>query len=71
MSGRQVQLRLDICFNILPFFSCTPYYMHGYHQTPCEVSIEIHMFLGLLDPDPDPLVKGMDPNQDPSIIKQK
>jgi hypothetical protein len=27
------------------------------------------MFLGLLNPDPDPLVKGMDP--DPSIIKQK
>ncbi len=29
----------------------------------------IHMFLGLKDPDPDPLVRGMDP--DPSIIKQK
>jgi hypothetical protein len=35
------------------------------------------MFLGLLDPDPDPLVKGMDPGMDPaldphpSIIKQK
>jgi hypothetical protein len=28
--------------------------------------IRIHMFLGL--PDPDPLVRGMDP--DPSIIKQ-
>ncbi len=28
----------------------------------------IHMFLGLLDPDPDPLVRGMDP--DPSIVKQ-
>jgi hypothetical protein len=35
----------------------------------------IHVFLGLLDPDPDPLVRGMDPDQnsdpDPSIIKQK
>jgi hypothetical protein len=31
--------------------------------------LQIHMFLGLLDPDPDPLVRGMDP--DPSIIKQK
>ncbi len=33
----------------------------------------IHMFLGLLDPDPEPLVIGMDPNpdRDPSIIKQK
>jgi hypothetical protein len=31
------------------------------------------MFLGLLDPDPDPLVRGMDPDQDPdpSIFKQK
>ncbi len=34
-----------------------------------------HMFLGLLDPDPDPLVRGMDPDlgpaldPDPSIIK--
>ncbi len=31
--------------------------------------IRIHMFLGL--PDPDPLVKGMDPAPDPSIIMQK
>jgi hypothetical protein len=29
----------------------------------------IRMFLGLLDPDPDPLVRGTDPN--PSIIKHK
>jgi hypothetical protein len=31
------------------------------------------MFLGLLDPDPDPLVRGMDPNPtpDPPIIKPK
>jgi hypothetical protein len=28
----------------------------------------IHMFLGHLDPDPDPLVRGMDPDPDPSII---
>ncbi len=31
--------------------------------------IRIRMFLGLLDPDPDPLVRCTDP--DPSIIKQK
>jgi hypothetical protein len=37
----------------------------------------IHMFLGLLDLDPDPLVRGMDPHPDPapdldlSIPKQK
>jgi hypothetical protein len=29
------------------------------------------MFLDLLDPDPDPLVRGVDPDPDPSIIKQK
>ena len=32
-----------------------------------RIRIRIHMFLGLLDP--DPLVRGMDP--DPSIIMQK
>ncbi len=32
-----------------------------------RIRIRIHMFLGL--PDPDPLVRGMDP--DPSIIMQK
>jgi hypothetical protein len=26
------------------------------------------VFLGLPDPDPDPLVRGMDPDLDPSII---
>ncbi len=40
----------------------------------------IRMFMGILDPDPlvrgmdpdqDPLVRGMDPDPDPSIIKQK
>ncbi len=31
----------------------------------------IHVFLGLLDPDPDPLVTGLDPDLDPSNIKQK
>jgi hypothetical protein len=33
--------------------------------------IRIHMFLGLMDPDLDLLVRGMDPDPDPSIIKQK
>ncbi len=31
--------------------------------------LRIHMFLGLLDP--DLLVSGMDPDPDPSIMKQK
>jgi hypothetical protein len=26
--------------------------------------LRIHMFWGLLDPDPDPLVRGMDPDSD-------
>ncbi len=29
----------------------------------------VHMFLGILDP--DPLVQGTDPAPDPSIIKQR
>jgi hypothetical protein len=34
-----------------------------------RIRIRIHVFLGLLDP--DPLVRGMDPDLDPSNIKQK
>jgi hypothetical protein len=34
-----------------------------------RILIRIHMFLGLPDPNPDPFVRGMDP--DPSIIMQK
>jgi hypothetical protein len=41
---------------------------------PCQAVLRIrihriHMFLGL--PDPDPLVRGMDPDPDPYIIMQK
>jgi hypothetical protein len=39
------------------------------------IRIRIRMFLGLLDPDPDPVVQGTDldlaPDLDTSIIKQK
>jgi hypothetical protein len=31
----------------------------------------IHVFFCLPDPDPDPLVRGMDLDSDPSIIMQK
>ncbi len=34
-----------------------------------EPVFRIHMFSGL--PDPDPLVRGMDPDPDPSLSKQK
>jgi hypothetical protein len=37
------------------------------HQIAFKAVFRIHMFLGL--PDPDPLVRGMDP--DPSISKNK
>ncbi len=30
----------------------------------------IHMFFGLLDPDPDLLVRGMDPDPDPYIMQK-
>ncbi len=39
-------------------------------QLAAVLRIRIHMFLGLLDPDPDPLVRGIDPDPDPSIIMQ-
>jgi hypothetical protein len=32
-----------------------------------RIRIRIHMFLGLLDPDLDPLVRGMDPEPDPAL----
>ncbi len=35
----------------------------------CSGQIRIRKFFGL--PDPDPSVRGTDPNPDPSIIKQK
>ncbi len=34
-----------------------------------QIRIRIRMFLGLVDP--DPLVRGMDPGPDPSVIKHK
>jgi hypothetical protein len=43
-------------------------------ETENKVIMELggYMFLGLTDPDPDPLVRGMDPDPDadPSISKQ-
>jgi len=30
-----------------------------------RIRIRIHVFFGLLDPDLDPLVRGMDPDSDP------
>ncbi len=53
------------------------YYIIGGVVLTAVLQIRIHVFLGLLDPDldPDPLVRGMDPNLDPDLdpsnIKQK
>jgi hypothetical protein len=47
--------------------------MAGSLADPDRIRIRrIHMFLGLLDLDPDPLVRGMDPDPtpDPSIIRK-
>jgi serine/threonine protein kinase len=38
----------------------------AYMAPEVSLLIRIHMFLGLLDP--DPLVRGMDPDPDPSVI---
>ncbi len=35
-----------------------------------RIRVRIHMILGILDPDLDPLVRRMDPDPDLSIIKQ-
>ncbi len=43
--------------------------VNSYQQAVLQIRIRIHMFLGLQDPNPDPLVRVMDP--DPSIIMQK
>jgi hypothetical protein len=54
----------------LPFSarSQTVKFIANTQMFPTQVfRIRIHMFLGLLDPDP----LGMDQDQDPSIIKQK
>jgi hypothetical protein len=45
---------------------------NGYFETVLRIRIGIrirwiHMFLGLSDPDPDPLVTGMDPDMDPAL----
>jgi hypothetical protein len=39
----------------------TPWF-GSYVNSPAVLRIRIRMVLGLLDPDPDPLVRGMDPD---------
>ncbi len=35
-----------------------------------RIQIRIHVFLGLLDPDPDPLVRSMDPDPEAKIVRK-
>ncbi len=56
--GARTQRCLQVCWEINPFFAGPVFRIH-----------RIHMFLGLSDP--VPLVRGMDPNPDPSIIEQE
>jgi hypothetical protein len=67
---------LDICLNnpgtdTLHSIQSLVYRYLPVLLTRILIRIRIHMFLGLLDP--DPLVRGMDPDPDPdpSITKQK
>jgi hypothetical protein len=64
----EVSIRSKQCLPYVPF------------ETVLRIQVRIRirrirMFLGLLDPDSDPLVRGMDlgmdPDPDPSITKQK
>jgi hypothetical protein len=41
--------------------------VHNAHYVPV-LRIRIHMILALLDPDPDPLVRGMDPDPDTALL---
>jgi len=64
-----MSFRRNRVFNV---HSSTGMYEYGklliaYGHKKAMLRIRIHMFLGLLNP--DPLVRGMDP--DPSITKQK
>ncbi len=51
--------------------------LSGHHLIVLRIRIWIHMFLVLLNPDPDTLVRGMDPDLapdqelDPPIVMQK
>jgi hypothetical protein len=45
--------------------------LHTHTRKNISRMFYIRMFLGLLDPDPDPVVRGTDLDPDPSISKQK
>ncbi len=77
-AAKIIQRRLFCCVLAADYyFELIP--SHLYMVEPMSrigIWIRIHIFLGLLDLDPDPLIRGMDPDPgpglapDPSIIKQ-
>ncbi len=62
-------LRMQKIFPLFPLFiNCpTAYHLQSRSVFRIRIRIRIHVFFGI--PDPDPLVRGMDP--DPSIIMEK
>jgi hypothetical protein len=61
-------------FRRLPFSACRSglhTQENTLHSSVADPDLSDPMFLGLLDPNPDLLVRGTDPDPDPSIIKQK
>jgi hypothetical protein len=65
--GKNVDILFFLTLGTVPDeYAICMTFRHG-----CEpvLRIRIHMFLGL--PDLDPLVRGLDPDPDPSIIMQK
>jgi hypothetical protein len=66
MLNREAGIEADLTVSILEA-GCGAGPLHPPFQA--VLRIRIYMFLGL--PNPDPLVRGMDPDPDPSIILQK
>jgi hypothetical protein len=65
----QNELQMAALYAWLYCFAIRPDYPEISVADP-DPNLDPHGFLGLLDPDPDPLVRGIDPDPDPSIIKQ-
>jgi hypothetical protein len=52
---------------IIKDYFCLTFFLFIIFWSITVLRMRIHMFLGLLDPDPDPLVRGMDPDPDPAL----
>jgi hypothetical protein len=71
-TGEPIYIRCAFCCCIMGFFTLHVYTPPHLLRIRMKIWIrQIRIFLGLLDPDPDQLVRGMDPDPNPSSIKQK